>query len=205
MHQGSILGVVAKRDQNPDGKLSPRQAKFCAEYLIDSNGKQSAVRAGYAPKNAEVTASRLLTLPKVQRELAKHREVVQERCLEITTDRVKQELGRIGLIRVGDFYSDDGKMLEPHALPEHAQAAVSSIKLTRVRVHRTMDGVTETEVNEAVVELKTWDKVRALELLGKTYGMFADKTMVSADVSLLAVTRAIEADRKAAREDDAAT
>ena len=30
--------------------LTPKQARFVEEYLIDLNGKQAAVRAGYAAK-----------------------------------------------------------------------------------------------------------------------------------------------------------
>jgi phage terminase small subunit len=47
--------------------LSPMQKRFCEEYLLDLNGKQAAIRAGYAAKTAEVQASRLLRNVKVQR------------------------------------------------------------------------------------------------------------------------------------------
>jgi phage terminase small subunit len=36
------------------------------EYVIDLNGKQAAIRAGYSPKTAEVQASRLVKDAKVQ-------------------------------------------------------------------------------------------------------------------------------------------
>lgn len=45
--------------------MNARQERFCLEYLVDCNGKQAAIRAGYAPLNAEVTASQLLRKPKV--------------------------------------------------------------------------------------------------------------------------------------------
>ena len=38
--------------------LTPLQARFCVEYLIDQNGKQAAIRAGAAPKKAEKQASK---------------------------------------------------------------------------------------------------------------------------------------------------
>ena len=40
-------------------KLTPKQTLFVAEYLVDHNGKQAAIRAGYAPRSAEMQASRL--------------------------------------------------------------------------------------------------------------------------------------------------
>lgn len=42
-------------------KLTPKQQKFCEEYMIDLNATQAAIRAGYSSKGANVTASQLLT------------------------------------------------------------------------------------------------------------------------------------------------
>lgn len=48
-----------------DDDLTPRQRLFALEYLKDLNGKQAAIRAGYSAHSAEVTASKLLRVPKV--------------------------------------------------------------------------------------------------------------------------------------------
>lgn len=41
-------------------KLTAKRRAFCHEYIIDHNGTQAAIRAGYSDKGAAVTASRLL-------------------------------------------------------------------------------------------------------------------------------------------------
>ena len=41
-------------------KSNDRQEAFCREYLIDYNGTQAAIRAGYSKKTANSQASRLL-------------------------------------------------------------------------------------------------------------------------------------------------
>ena len=46
--------------------LTPRQKLFVMEYVVDLNGKQAAIRAGYSSRTAEVQASRLLSHVKVQ-------------------------------------------------------------------------------------------------------------------------------------------
>lgn len=46
--------------------MTDNQKRFCEEYLIDLNGKQAAIRAGYSEKTAEVQASRLLSNAKVK-------------------------------------------------------------------------------------------------------------------------------------------
>jgi len=54
--------------------LTPKQAAFVAAYLVDSNGKKAAIKAGYSKAGAEVAASRLLRHPKVAEALKKARE-----------------------------------------------------------------------------------------------------------------------------------
>jgi phage terminase small subunit len=51
-------------------KLTARQRRFVTEYLIDLNGAQAALRAGYSPLAAKVAASQNLTKPNVQAALA---------------------------------------------------------------------------------------------------------------------------------------
>lgn len=49
--------------------LTAKQAKFVAEYLVDSNGARAAVAAGYGAAGSRVAAHRLLTNANVQRAL----------------------------------------------------------------------------------------------------------------------------------------
>lgn len=77
--------------------LTPKQEAFCREYLIDLNGKQAAIRAGYSSKTAEVQASRLLSNAKVQaysKKLMKDREnrteITQDYVLETIMDTVER-------------------------------------------------------------------------------------------------------------------
>ena len=43
------------------GKLSPKEERFCREYVIDYNGTQAAIRSGYKESDARNRACRLLT------------------------------------------------------------------------------------------------------------------------------------------------
>jgi phage terminase small subunit len=58
--------------------LTAKQQRFVDEYLLDSNGKQAAIRAGYSPRSAEVQASKLLSKGKVSEEVKKRRQEVVE-------------------------------------------------------------------------------------------------------------------------------
>ncbi len=66
-------------------RLTARQSAFKEEFLVDLNGKQAAIRAGYSKRSAEVTASRLLRNAKV---VAALQEAMAERAKRV---KVKQE------------------------------------------------------------------------------------------------------------------
>lgn len=71
--------------------LTPRQERFIQEYLVDLNGKQAAIRAGYTVRRAEVTASELLANRKVSEEIAKAQAKRAER-VELSQDAVVKQL-----------------------------------------------------------------------------------------------------------------
>lgn len=60
--------------------LTARQQRFVAEYAVDLNGTQAAIRAGYSPVRAKVTASELLDKPEIAEMVAvTNRNVLAER------------------------------------------------------------------------------------------------------------------------------
>lgn len=72
-------------------KLTRRQLRFVEEYLLDLNGTQAAIRAGYSPASAMVQASENLTKPKIQAALQTGLKARAERNA-ITQDWVIQHL-----------------------------------------------------------------------------------------------------------------
>ena len=71
-----------------------KQSRFVQEYLVDLNGKQAAIRAGYSAKTAEVQASRLLRNAKVQQALQAAMQA-RSRRTEVTADRVVAEFAKL--------------------------------------------------------------------------------------------------------------
>lgn len=53
--------MSTKSAENDSIKLNGLQERFCREYVVDYNGTQAAIRAGYSEKTARSQASRLLT------------------------------------------------------------------------------------------------------------------------------------------------
>lgn len=79
-------------------ELTPKEALFCKEYLVDLNGTQSVIRAGYnqTPHVASVTATRLLAKARIQKTI---QEAFAKRAekTEITAEFVLENIKEIGL------------------------------------------------------------------------------------------------------------
>ena len=59
--------------------LNEKQKQFCEEYIIDLNGTQAAIRAGYSEKTANRIASELLTKLDIQEYICKLKNKRSER------------------------------------------------------------------------------------------------------------------------------
>lgn len=142
-------------------KLTEKQKRFVAEYLVDLNATQAAIRAGYSPKTANRIGSQNLSKVDVQTEIEKRRATLRNK-LEITQEKVLEELAAIAFANGADFatVNQNGivRITPTSELPEEKRKAIASIK----------EGQYGTEV-------KVHDKVKALELLAKHLGMFDSK------------------------------
>ena len=75
-------------------ELEEKQKMFCKEYLVDFNGTQAAIRAGYSKKTANEQASRLLAKVNVQTYLKQLIEKRNERT-KITQDEVIADIIKV--------------------------------------------------------------------------------------------------------------
>jgi phage terminase small subunit len=75
--------------------LTARQARFVAEYLIDLNATQAAIRAGYSARSAYSQGERLLRHAEIRKAVAAGKKRQADR-LELTAMRVLEDIHRIG-------------------------------------------------------------------------------------------------------------
>lgn len=66
-----ILAVKSRHYMRSQGAaMSPRQARFVAEYAVDGNAAAAARRAGYSPVSARANGPRLLKNAAIREALA---------------------------------------------------------------------------------------------------------------------------------------
>ena len=72
-------------------KLTPKQARFVAEYLVDLNATQAAIRAGYSRKTADSIGLQLLRKTQVALAIQKAQED-RARRVELTQDEIIRDI-----------------------------------------------------------------------------------------------------------------
>lgn len=159
--------------------LNEKQKRFCKEYVIDLNGKQAAIRAGYAEKSAEVKASQLLRLVKVQEYVAKLQGKITNK-LEITAERVLQEYAKIGFADIKDFLS-----FNENGVRFHNSEDVDGTVINEVTSEKTITQGGSGDnawTNEKVkFRMKLHSKVDALEKLARHLKLLNDGSPLSED------------------------
>lgn len=139
-------------------KLTPKELDFCNRYVLLQNYREAAVKAGFAAEEAEREGLRLLALAEVQREI---------RRLADKSGRERGLAGRVtrGLERLA-FGSccDAAKLL----FLEESPGAEELEKMD-------LFSVAELKRGKNGVEVKLFDRFKAMEMLAKLDGQEEQK------------------------------
>ncbi|MFA5567593.1 MAG: terminase small subunit [Trueperaceae bacterium] len=161
------------------GKLTPRQAAFVNEYLVDLNAAAAARRAGYSEKTADRIGHQNLRKLEIAQAIQEAQEARAER-LEITADRVAEEIAKLAFSNMLDYMTvthDGYAVVDLSALTREQAAAI-----TELQVEEYVEGRDDDTRLVKRVKFKLSDKRGALELLGKHLGMFTDRVELSGEV-----------------------
>lgn len=159
--------------------LTPKQKRFVGEYLVDLNGTQAAIRAGYSVKGASVQASLLLANPKVA-ELISEATRLRAEKVGVKAEDVLRELLRIGLADIGKAFNSEGGLLPFHEMPEDVRRSISGVDVDELW---GSDGDSRIQIG-TTKKVRFWDKTRGLEMLGKHLKLFTDKLDLAGGVNL---------------------
>lgn len=145
-----------------------KQQRFVEEYLKDLNATQAAIRAGYSYKTADQIGSELLQKTSVK-EAVKIGMAKRSARTGVTQDQVLNELRRIAFGSMADLakWNASGvSFRDSDHLSEDELANVSEVSES-------------TNQHGGSLKIKQFDKVKALELLGRHLGMWNDKLDIS--------------------------
>lgn len=187
-----------KREKKPAAparakRITPRQARFIAEFCRTRNGAHSAREAGYNPSRAKQVASELRTDPKyahveaeIQRRLAdreaqdqlQHEVMVNALMCRITFNpaRLKDESGKFKALK--DLDPEDAQHIASIQEVEYKHGAQPR-RRKRGEEDEEDDDLDdladESSQNGTTVAFKLTNQLEAIKILGKHNGFFSPR------------------------------
>ena len=165
-------------------KLTAKQERFCQEYLIDLNGTQAAIRAGYSEKTAEQQASRMLLNVKVQNRVSELKEV-RNAQLDVDGTYVLKRLIEWDQLDVLDILTDTGSFKPISEWPKVWRTSISAMDVSTLMKQ-------EEDIETRIMKVKWPDKVKNLELIGKHVDVQAFKEQVQHSGGITVETKGLE-------------
>ncbi|WP_127133479.1 terminase small subunit [Veillonella caviae] len=137
--------------------MTPKQEKFCVEYLVDLNGTQAAIRAGYSEKTANRIANQLLSKLDIK-------------------NRIKE-------LREREFDNSIATAKEAEAFL--AKAMRGEIEEEVIVTEGVGEGCSEARIIKKSISAK--DRIKAAELIGKRNQLFTDKVKIDSAVPIVII------------------
>jgi phage terminase small subunit len=156
-------------------KLTVKQKLFCKYYLISLNATYAAIKAGYSKKTARQIGTENLAKPNIEAYIQEQLKQ-KEKKLDITVDRVLEEIALIAFLDIKEFYNENGTVKKVHEIEETARRAISTVTTKEIWV-----GKGENAELFNIENIKAGDKLKALEMLGRYLSMFKDNLEVTID------------------------
>lgn len=141
--------------------LTPKQAAFVREYLIDKNATQAAIRAGYSRKTARQIGEENLSKPDIRLAIDAGLAAAARRA-DLAAEEVTADLARTLRFDPRKLFNADGTMKPIHEVDDATALCLTSIEVVETA---GADGVPMV-VKKIKWETKTQAREQALKMLG---------------------------------------
>ena len=134
--------------------MTPKQAAFVDEYLIDLNATQAAIRAGYSAKTAGWIGNQQLAKTHISAEIAKRMEDRSKRT-EITQDRVLTDIELIkqdAMRKARDKNGNEAMINHTSAL-KACELQGRHLQMWNDKVALTIETTTDEELHARIADL----------------------------------------------------
>src|SRR5690606_21301345 len=143
--------------------LTDKQQRFVEEYMVDLNATQAAIRAGYSQNAAHSIGAENLIKPEIQEAIQKRKQELSD-STGITAERVLSEYAKIAFSDARELFTPDNDLFDIRQLDDSTAAAVQYVQVDVMSVQGVPMGQSK--------KVKLYDKLRALEALGRHIGLF---------------------------------
>lgn len=161
-------------------KLTPKQAEFVRQYLVDLNATQAAIRAGYNPSNADQMGYQNLKKLDIQEALLELREELMKKGKIANVDEILEGYTKSLRFDPRKLYDDTGTTLSPHELDDDTAMVLAGMDVTE-KIVETATKEGSNTVSFRNTKYKYPDKKGILDSLARIHGLFNDKLNVGGD------------------------
>jgi phage terminase small subunit len=143
--------------------LTPQQRLFVHEYLIDLNGTQAAIRAGYSESTAAQQATRLLKNVQI-RAMIDVAMATREEAVKVDAEWVLRRLVEMAEADRADLYDEEGLLLPVKEWPEVWRKGM----VTGIEVEELFEGRGEDRKSIGYVrKVRTETPLAIVQTIGK--------------------------------------
>lgn len=141
-----------------------KHRRFVQEYLVDLDGTNAAIRAGFKSGGASTRAWHLLRRPEISLAVSLGQQEMSER-VEVRQSEVLQGYLNCAFYDPANFFEENGNLKKIHDIPQAARMAISGIDVMEV-------GNGEKGAVAVIKKLRFWDRLKAMDALGRHLGLF---------------------------------
>lgn len=149
--------------------LSRKQRVFIDEYLKCWNATQAALLAGYSERSAGSIGGENLKKPAIDKEIRRR---LDESAM--SANEVIQAVAEIGRADIDDFIEIDDET-----------GRIKNIDFGKAKKAGKLHLIKSITPTANGIKIELHDRMRALELMGKHHGLFADKVEQSGEVTII--------------------
>ena len=156
---------------NDEVKLSPKEERFCYEYVLLLNATKAAVNAGYSKKTAYSAGNRLLKNVEIQKRVQSMKDSLSETA-GISALRVIKEHEKIAFSSIAHLHNTWLERTEFEMLTEDQKACIKNIS-TKI-VKKNIGASEEPEIVDVeYVKIELYDKQKSLDSINAMLGFDA--------------------------------
>jgi phage terminase small subunit len=169
------------RDDSPS-ELTPKQERFCREYILDYNAARAARESGYSEESARQIGSENLSKPYIQAYITLLESDLAT-TLGITKSRVLNEHAKLAFSSIAHLHNTWIERKDFDTLTDEQKASIAEIS-TQTRTEKIYKGTKdEALVDIDYVKIKLYDKQRSLDSIRKILGFDAVQKIVNTNVN----------------------
>lgn len=147
--------------------------------MIDSNGTQAAIRAGYSPDTAHSIAYENLIKPEIKNQIEKLQAEISERN-KITVDELVQTLAKLARFDIADLYDENGELKNIHQMDRDARLSLEGVETDTLEVEGRP--ITTTK------KVRISNRKQAIDMLMKHLGGYReDNAQRNATINVLPI------------------